>query len=400
MKLLLVEDNQSKRDNIIEIIDREYNCRIHIDMTDNLENAQLKIEENKYDLFILDLSIRSGKCEASIEYGLKLYDQIIKSTKNIIIYSSFNNLQSTERKNQFNDDKISFIDYNTEGPDWEIEFIELIKPLINEDDLYFDVAIINALDDEFDWMQKASNTKWYDFLINDVQYSSTKIRNTNNEEISVVAHSINKMGITYSSAVSTKILMMFQPKFLVMTGICAGLEGSVEKGDIIIPEYVFNYQEGDITETGFTPAFKFKQLDTKISKLIRQTKDSYIFDIKNEWEQKYNNFGKMPAGTFRVHNEKQLGTGSAVVKDEVILNDIKKNNQKDIIGLDMEGYSIFVAAEILEELNTTPILIKAVQDFANKEKDKDYRFFSCFASARYFFRLCEDLLVTKINQER
>ena len=207
------------------------------------------------------------------------------------------------------------------------------------------------------------------------------------------------MGIAYSSSIATKILIDFKPKLLVMTGICAGLEKVADKGDIIVPEYIFNYQEGDITEDGFVPAFKVKQLNSKISKLVKQTKDSYTIDIKNDWEKKYNSFGKMPGGTFKIINEKHFGTGSAVVKDETILNDIKKYNQKDIVGLDMEGYSIFIACEVMEEIGCKPLLIKAVQDYATKAKDKDFRCFSSFASASYFFRLCKNRLITKLKND-
>lgn len=398
MKILLIEDNVLKRDKIKKLIDINFRCLIYIDTVDNLESALLKVEEKKYDLYILDLSIKSGRHEASIEFGFQLYDKIISLTKNIIIYSNVDNIENTERKNQFNNDKIDFIDYTTEGKDWENSLIEYLNKFVKIETLFYDISIITALDDEFYWMKIASNTEWYKFEMNELSYYSTKIRNNNDEEVSIIAHSINKMGMSYSSATATKMLMLFRPKILLMTGICAGIEGPTQKGDIIVPEYIFNYQEGDITEEGFVPSFKTKQLNTNISRLIHQTKDSYVLDIKNEWEKNYKVHGEMPGGTsFQVHTGNHFGTGSAVVKDKIILDEIKKYMQKDIIGLDMEGYSIFIATEVLYELNTIPILIKSVQDFATKEKDKKFRAFSCFSSARFFFKLCEDRLITKLR---
>lgn len=396
MKILIVEDNKTKQDLIIELIDLNYNCLINLDFAMDLEEANAKIETNNYDVYILDLSIKSEHHEASIEYGLQLFDNLFQKTANIIIYSTVDNFQKSDRYEEFIKNGIPFINYTSKGKDWEIKLLEYLEKFICIEDLSYDMAIITALDDEFKWMLLASETKWYDFEIDDYSYKTTKIRNDEGNEVSVVAFSIGKMGIAYSSSFATKILMMFKPKLLVMTGICAGLEGATDKGDIVIPEYIFNYQEGDITADGFVPAFKNKQLDVSLSKLVKKTKDLYIIDIKNDWERNFKEFGSMPGHTFKLVNEKHFGTGSGVVKDETILNDIKKYNQKDIVGLDMEGYSIFIACETLDQLKCKPILIKAVQDFANKEKDKTYRNFGSYASARYFFRLCTDRLITKL----
>ncbi len=398
MNILLVEDNYQKIEQICNLLDKNFFCLLKIDIAKNLEEANEKIDAQIYDIYILDLSLKSETHEASIEYGFEIYDRIKDSTKNIIIYSTVDNLEYHERKDQFVQDNISFINYSSRDITWETNFIIFMNKFIKNNKLHYDIAIITALDDEFYWMKKASKTNWYEMELDDNTYYVTKIKNNEGEEVSVIAYTANKMGMAYASAVSTKMLINFKPKLLVMTGICAGIE-NLEKGDIIIPEYIFNYQEGDITEEGFIPAFKTKQLDTKLSKLVRQTIDSYTIDIKDDWKKNYDAVGKMAGDKFRVINDKHFGTGSAVVKDEIILSEIKKYNQKDIVGLDMEGYSIFVACEVMEEIKCKPFLIKAVQDFANKEKDKTFRLFSCFASARYFFKLCEGRLITKLKND-
>ena len=323
MNILLIEDNKLKKEQIIKLIDKEFLCLLSIDVAYNLEEAKNKIMNSKYDIYILDLSIKSGLHEASIDYGFEIYDTIKNLTKNIIIYSTVDNLIKHPRNNEFNENLVPFIDYTSKEKDWEYKLIEFLRNFVKFDELNYDIAILTALDDEFHWMKKASETSWYSFEKNDNTFYVSKISNDFGEEVSIVAYSINKMGIAYSSSIATKILIDFKPKLLVMTGICAGLEKVADKGDIIVPEYIFNYQEGDITEDGFVPAFKVKQLNSKISKLVKQTKDSYTIDIKNDWEKKYNSFGKMPGGTFKIINEKHFGTGSAVVKDETILNDIR-----------------------------------------------------------------------------
>lgn len=63
----------------------------------------------------------------------------------------------------------------------------------------------------------------------------------------------------------------------------------------------------------------------------------------------------------------------------------------------MEAYSVMIAAEFSEG-KTIPLIVKSVQDFANKEKDEEYRKFACFSSARYFFKMCEDRLIAEMNK--
>ncbi|WP_323595766.1 phosphorylase family protein [Aliarcobacter butzleri] len=402
MKVLLIEDYVIKRELVIELLDKKYNHRIKIDTAESLEEAKEKIEINAYDLYILDLSLKSKDSEASIDYGLELYDILkYKAKNNLIVYSSVDNIQKIGQENLFKEHDIPFLDYTLKENTWKDELLCFIENIIsnnniNINDIPYDLAIITALADEFEFMKKASNTIW---LENDNDdnfiYYTTRIKNKNNQSLNIVAYTNNLMGMSNAAAISMKIILKFKPKYLVMTGICAGYKDITEKGDLIIPQYVFNYQEGDIHENKFVPSYKPKELDYKTNNLINKVAKEYLIDIKNEWETTYN-LGKMPANNYKVHLGKQLGTGSAVVKDQKILEDIKGYFQKDIIGLDMEAYSIFIAADN-SEVNTIPIVIKAVQDFADAEKDKDYRKFACYSSARFFFKLCENVLIDKLS---
>ena len=78
MNILLIEDNKLKKEQIIKLIDKEFLCLLSIDVAYNLEEAKNKIMNSKYDIYILDLSIKSGLHEASIDYGFEIYDTIKK----------------------------------------------------------------------------------------------------------------------------------------------------------------------------------------------------------------------------------------------------------------------------------------------------------------------------------
>jgi nucleoside phosphorylase/DNA-binding NarL/FixJ family response regulator len=399
MKILLIEDYKEKRDQIIELLDEKYNHRLDIEIAINVESAKEKIGKTEFDLYILDLSIKDGNSEATIDNGLLLFDILKTDKKNIIIYSNVDDLQKRGQEKIFEQYNIPFIDYKSSGIIWKESLLKEIEELIKKNniilnDIAYDIAILTALEDEFDYMIKASNLVWFKNTDDDnFVYFTTKLKK-NTKFVKIVAFTNNMMGMSNSAVLSTKLILKFKPKYIVMTGICAGIEGKTSKGDIIIPQYVFNYQEGDIKDEKFTPSFKPKELNTRLHRMIEQSKNSYSIDIRTEWETTYN-IGKTPGSEFKVHTNKHLGTGSAVVKSEKILNDIQELYQKDILGLDMEAYSLFIAAEN-SEVETNALVIKAVQDFANKEKDKEYRQFASYASARFFFKFCEDRLIDKI----
>ena len=78
MRILIIEDNKEKKDRIINLLDTKYNHKLDMDISTNLESAKEKIEKFEFDLYILDLSIKSGNSEATIDNGLFLFDILIK----------------------------------------------------------------------------------------------------------------------------------------------------------------------------------------------------------------------------------------------------------------------------------------------------------------------------------
>lgn len=406
MNILIVEDNTQKQDEIIKLIDERYNHLIGITCVESLEDAQGEIKYNNYDLYVLDFSIKSQNHSASIKYGIEAYNIICDKeggVDKILGYSNFDNLML---ENPEIAKSIEFINY-TQKKDWNDIFLRFLEQYIQNNSIAlrtdYDVAIVTALQEEFKYMKKASNTTWFQNYNTDELFGfyTTRMKNVHGDSIIVVAYTVHEMGMSYASAIATKMVVKFQPKYIVMTGICAGFEKKTNKGDIIVPQYVFNYQSGDIREgNDFGPLYKLKEIDDDLKKIIKQIQDNYkkdyIQNIQEEWLDKYD-IGKTPGREQEIHIGKSFGTGSAVVKDGAIIQYIQEQYVKDLIGLDMEAYSVMIAAEFSEG-KTIPLIVKSVQDFANKEKDEEYRKFACFSSARYFFKMCEDRLIAEMNK--
>lgn len=74
--------------------------------------------------------------------------------------------------------------------------------------------------------------------------------NTNNKEFVVIAHTLNRMGISSMSITLMEILYAFPHlKYLGLIGIAAGSDSEKQNfGDILIPTKVYNYESGKYIE--------------------------------------------------------------------------------------------------------------------------------------------------------
>ncbi len=86
-----------------------------------------------------------------------------------------------------------------------------------------------------------------------------------------------------------------------------------------------------------------------------------------------------------------MATGSAVIEDETIFRRLQRIN-RETIALDMEGAAI---AELAVREEKRFLVVKAVQDFANGQKDDTFRAFGCRASAMFLVAFLQKYLKPK-----
>jgi nucleoside phosphorylase len=277
----------------------------------------------------------------------------------------------------------------------------------------YDLAILCALEEEFDEILKLPN-KWKNLGTDDnnvdvngwklikekgENYLTTIFEDKNKNEIKVVAKCMKDMGMVESATFTTRIINIFKPQYFVMTGIAAGIEDDgIKLGDILIPNIIWNWQSGKFTtmedlvfdetkntykkeiQTYFHEDMRQKTLDPELSEIVNELKRDDTFFKKMVMDFDDNNVNKIP----NIITEKMV-SGSAVVANNKIINDIKK---RKLVGLDMEAYGVFYAAEKAKLYsNTKAIVIKSICDFANEEKDDSYHHFASHASARTMYKL-------------
>lgn len=396
IKILIIEDNIAKLKRVVSFLNDICNIKDeNISYADNIRAGREYLISHQYDLLLLDLVLPFNEGdEPSSSAGSKFLDEIhynpnINIPIHIIGLTEFDNVFSAYVE-QFEDKLWGLINFDLGSTDWmdklktKIFYLQnyklKYKEFIENEDKY-DVAIITALNIEFENL--TDSLQWEKRLeIEDtVVYYSTSINTKSNNNIKVIACCINQMGMQAAAAVASKVITKFSPKYLFISGICAGIKDSrINLGDIIVAKQCWNYEVGKISEDDkgnllFKPEIQSIPTNQGIISKLTDFSNSkqYLFNIYNDYK------GSKPTTMLDVKFG-TVGSGPYVLNSKIYLNDLISAERK-LLGIDMEGFGIYQAAQYFN--NTIPILIKGVSDYGDINKKDDFQNYASYVSSKF-----------------
>ena len=399
MKVLIVDDNREKLRKVIECLESHNVSKENITIAQCVHDAKINLTKNYYDILILDLSLpERPEDEPSNTAGTRLLREIIDrdiyiKPRYITGLTAYIELFE-ENAGDFSDYLWTLIYFQENETAWcnaLSSLIHHVNSAINTTDTHFDtdLAVICALQSpEFEALMEL---KWNWVKIelprDPADYYEGTI-NTDNGALKVVAAVSNRMGMTSSSILASKIIFNFKPRYIAMIGICAGINEKCELGDVIVEDPAWNYQSGKINS--HTLGFEIDPHQLPIRHIIKRRFDSLSEDnellekIKKEWP------ADKPRTDLKIHVG-PMASGSQVIANSDTVDDIKKQQRK-LIGIDMEIYGVYAAAE--EAILPQPdyFSIKGVSDYANSEKSDDYQRYSAYVSAHVLKAFVEKYL--------
>ena len=204
------------------------------------------------------------------------------------------------------------------------------------------------------------------------------------EEYKVITCQQKVMGMTAATMLAAKATAAFHPRYLIMSGIAAGIGEKSAKlyGDVLVPDMIWDYSTGKYVGTdeseirfgdlGFLPRPTMIHVDDSIMDVIRNT----VNDPENEF---HITIGPMACGSYVVAN------------GEVVNQRIKALFPKTV-GLDMESYSVLFAAENAKEPKPLGFVVKSICDYADSAKSDQYQRFAAYTSSGYVKYLLEKCL--------
>jgi nucleoside phosphorylase len=400
IKILVVEDNSSKRDKIKKLIESSIDIpSSYIEYANDIKSAKKLIYKKSYDFMILDLVLPlDSEDEPSPENGISFLNDIhtspqIKPITHIVGLTEFPEHMAKFKVN-FENFVWQLIDYKAEEVDWQEKLKNLLFHLIkvrseflqrDNLDYDYDIAILTALQDPELLQVLALDANWEEIKYgNDATQYYKGVFKKADKTFRVIATSSPQMGMVASSTLCMKIIHNFRPRYLFMPGIAAGVKGEVNIGDILIADQTYDGTSGKITtkesgEKGFSPNPTPLSLDADLKEKVRtyESKTRYLFELKERWN------GNKPTTDLNIKVGPVVSVPYVIQNEEELIN--LKDYQRKLIGLEMEIFGVFYSANNGFNPKPKPMAIKSVCDFGDKDKAMNYQKYAAFTSAQFMY---------------
>ena len=399
MKILLLEDNFDKAQETKNVINSYSMAKnIEIIIVNDIVKTRAKLTSNYYDLMIVDLLVPiiygdDPQPEASINLLRELKISPDMNMPNHIIGLTAYKGEHSDYEKYFSIENRFLLDYSLSDEEWKEQLLNEIhntylsnqSSTVNE--YQYDLAIICALNDpEFQAIKKLSND-WKPLYHSNshIRFHETFFTNNDGNKVTVIAVTIDIMGMTATSTLTTQIIDLFHPKLIAMTGIAAGIKGEVNLGDILIANPSWDSGAGKIKKdkvTGkklFELDMKQEALDNELYHQVTVLQEDTNF--LNTLHAKFG--GEKPETYLKVHIG-PIASGAAVIANSDIRKEINNQSRK-LIGIEMETYGLYYAANHSTKPKPKVISIKSVCDYADEEKSDNYQKYAAYTSAKFLY---------------
>ncbi len=365
------------------------------DVLEKVDSIIRKDKKNVVAFFVDIVVVEDGEID---DFGVRIAEKLSAIYPNILTFNVTGKLNFKRQLDIFSDAVLGnndgvFSKYYLEGDYFNESRLNKIlsvrKNKSYDNSLQYankkniDVAILTALhDDEFENIKPLFN--WEDTIENEtIVYHIGQTLCNNGMNINIIATHQHKKGIVDAAILSTEIINRFNPKYLIMTGVCGGREGDTNLGDIVVASELLLYQKGKQTEKGKQNEIDVCDIDTKLIQKIRENKKNITRFIKdNDPSRDYSNLS--------LHIE-PMACGLLVVNKKGYFEKNISSMDRNIIAVDMESFSVARACLLSNDKKSKAIIIKSVMDKTSK-KDDSAKPFAGYTSAQCASYLIKNIL--------
>jgi CheY-like chemotaxis protein len=242
----IVDDDAEKRQSIAKIVS-DSGGEIIILQCGSLSGARRMLTDTALDLLILDIALpeHEDAQDAVIEGGIDLLSEVISSNrfnmpKQVIGLTALSEIYETAAA-KFGGELWSVLLYDRASNDWadrlsaKIRHILRLKATAPTAEFGCDIGIVVALKSpeldavlELPWEWTVHESPGDATL-----YHIGQFRRKDGTQGKAVVARAGQMGMPASTALATKLGVLFRPKCLAMVGICAGNKEVTAIGDLV-----------------------------------------------------------------------------------------------------------------------------------------------------------------------
>lgn len=398
INILIVEDSPAKRERVNEAIRDILGQGCEIREAETYVDACRELERLAYDILVLDLLIPRHHGETpEPEWGATLVKRISDKTPRLqrpryVVGLTAYDEERAEYEPNFADEGWHLLHFEASSDDWVNRLSNILVHAAScahdhTSSAYgIDIGILTAHSHTELEAVLELPCGWNDFAAegDDTLYHRGSI-SASEASLSVVATSAIRMGMPATAALAMKMAIQFRPRFIVMLGIAAGVKGNY--GDILIADQSWDYGSGKsihgFLNTRFEPAPDPIPLDLFLRSRLAmfRTDQTMLREIEECW----------PGDNKPTNLQAHLGSvasGAAVLENQQQVQSIVAGQRK-LIGVEMESYGVFMAADSAPAPKPLACSIKSICDFADNRKSDDFQKLAAYTSAQFFFRFAQ-----------
>ena len=381
MKILILEDDNKKKDCVVALISK-IDSSITVESVNNFSDYLKKITAYTYDLLIVDLVVLNFANDTDTKDMTQQITDVTRDYKcpnyrtPAIALTGFDN-KAEENFKDLNLADITVVTFIENSEQWKTSIQNKVNSCIPP--VHYEFVILCALRKEAEAFSAAGYSVGNTKLVGSLSCQEIQI----GAKLGVII-TAPRMGLVSSAVISTQAIERFKPKLICMSGICGGIEGKSNIYDIVIPEICHQHDAGKWTENGFESEMYSVQLDHNLRSRIDAVITHPTFNdlIKKDVTLQKDEF---PEGqnslTFNIVLA-PASSGSAVVADKAQV-DLIKNPQRKLSAFEMETFAVYESAR-LSASKPQYFSAKAVVDNGVVKGDAFHRV-ACILSAKVVY---------------
>lgn len=395
MKVLILDDQYEKTKIFVNTFNEI--GAFEIQTVTNSKDALNFLTRNQCDILVLDLKVPDYLgADINPKGGVEFLDFLEQNER---YCKPTHILAATSHKDAYDEFEKYFSDrgwklfYSPESSDELRTILETMALHSPGGNSSYDVVILTALDHTEQEAVLKMPCSWEPCnVVNDSNnYYKGKVRTTSGKMVSVIAACCTRMGIAAAACAATKLILRHNPKYIIMTGICAGIKNKTNLGDIIVADPSWDWGSGKLTVKDGAPHFMSAPHQLPLKQTHRQNLKSialqrtYLDDIYSN--ARSFGIGHPPhALNLRVG---PMASGAVVLEDPATVGLIVAQH-RETLAIEMEAYGVMAGAEYaFGGKQTESIVIKSVCDFADPNKNDEWQGYAAYTSAAFAFKLIE-----------
>src|SRR5690606_6844612 len=158
--------------------------------------------------------------------------------------------------------------------------------------------------------------------------------------ISVIVTAAPRMGMPAAAVSASKLIHNFRPRFIAITGICAGIRGKTEIGDILIADPCFDWGGGKwVANAKSDLQFHAAPYQWRLDESLRAAAKSMAVtpNLMSNVHTEYSKTKPTHPPTVFID---AMASGASVLQASAVIEDVR-DQHKNLIGIEMESYAVF-----------------------------------------------------------